>query len=134
MQNKLKQTKKNVFSFTQKLFIVLTTFATLFTLNWYNNNYNNNCLFAILCSHFCPCKHQQLLGRLYFARNLSSHKSDWIITDRYPLCLAFLYTHAFTLQNFLEVEGSNFRLRENSIVTDCICAFSYSSSTHPCCC
>ena len=39
------QVKANVCLVSVKLFIVLTTFVALFTLNWYNNNYNNNCLF-----------------------------------------------------------------------------------------
>ena len=44
----LKSTPKD--TFFEKLFMALllpfNTFVPLFTLNWYNNNYNNNCLFA----------------------------------------------------------------------------------------
>ena len=38
------QLKPNMCFVSVKIFIVLTTFVPLFTLNWYNNNYNNKCL------------------------------------------------------------------------------------------
>ena len=47
----------------------------------------------------------QLFGRtlqwrssnLFFTRNMSSHKIDWILTTHCLLCLAFLYAHANSL-------------------------------------
>ena len=58
-----------------KLFIVHTTFVPLFTLNWYNNNYNNNLLSSLLLAHnyslFCSqsfCKH--------FTYSLDLHNRD----------------------------------------------------------
>ena len=39
------QVKTNMCSISVKFFIGLTTFVPLFTLNCYNTNYNNNCLF-----------------------------------------------------------------------------------------
>ena len=39
------QVKTNMCSISVKFFIGPTTFVPQFTLNWYNTNYNNNCLF-----------------------------------------------------------------------------------------
>ena len=49
------QVKANmILNLNETLFIVLTTFVPLFTVNWYNNNYNNNCLsdITIRCSAY----------------------------------------------------------------------------------
>ena len=39
------QVKTNMCSISVKFIIVLITFVPLYTLYWYSNNYNNNCLF-----------------------------------------------------------------------------------------
>ena len=46
----------------------------------------------------------------------------------------FIYTHALNQQNVLKIEGSRSCLLENSIATACICASSYLSVPHTCCC
>ena len=48
-------------------------------------------------------------------------------------CLAFLYMHIFSLQNVLKVECSHCCIGEISIVTACLCAFSYLSVPYACC-
>ena len=63
-----------------------------------------------------------------FCSHRTSHKVDWIFTDCCPLCLVLLCTHAFSLQNILNVEGLRSCLLENSIANACICAFWYPSS------
>ena len=59
-----------------------------------------------------------------FYSHATSHKADWILTDRCLLCLAFLYAHIFNLMRVLEVEGSWFRLLENSFTIFCyLCTY-----------
>ena len=72
-----------------------------------------------------------LYKRTAILKHATSHKADWITTDRFVLPF-YVYT-AFSLQNVLKVEGSRSRLLKNSIATACIRAFSYLSARFVCC-
>ena len=138
--------KTNMSFVSVKLFIVHTTFVPLFTLNWYNNNYNNNLLtslflahnYSLLCSqHFC--KHWTYSLDLHNTR--SSNTQTQLVTrltelllTHWSLYLTLLYAHVFSLQNILKVESFRSRLLETSIATACICAFSHLPVPHACCC
>ena len=101
----------------------------LFTLNWYNTNYNNNCLFNTTICYSAHNRnsllelHMQLVSRL-----LQLQLTHW------SLYLALLQSNTFSLTNVLEMEGSCSRLLEKSTAAVCICAFSYMSFTHACRC
>ena len=112
-----------------KLFIVLTTFVPLFTLNWYNTNYNNNCLPATTIRHSAHSR-----NCLVRSSHATWHKTAYITTDCYPLYLPLLYTYVFRLQNGLNVEGSWSCLLEISNAKACVCAFSYQLFPHTYCC
>ena len=90
--------------------------------------YNNNYSFVIL---FCSQPFFQVTLVLYSAHNWDvqtlNFTQDWITVDCCPLWLAFLYTHSFSLQNVIKVEGSRSCLLENSLVTACTYALSYLS-------
>ena len=63
--------------------------------------------------------------------------SQELVVIQLSLCKVVLPLYipsAFSLQNVLKVEGSRSRLLENSLATACICAFSYLSVPHSCCC
>ena len=86
----------------------------------YKNNYNNNYSFIILLTR-CPSHNlfvSNTLIRQIFTVGIfkyaTSHKTDTITTG--SLCLAFLYTHTFSLQMF----------------SACACAFSHLSAPHTC--
>ena len=99
-----KQSKnKYVFSFSFSLLYTLFTCPTF--SNLYNNDYNNNCLFDILLTQLFA-----ILLTTEIFKHVTSHKADWIRTDCCPFCLDFLYTHAFCLQNVLNIKGSLSRL------------------------
>ena len=123
-----KLSKTNICFVSVKVFIVLTTFVPLFTINWYNNNYNNNCLSDTrihYSANNCNC----------FVRtpHVTCHKTAWITIQSCPFCQPLLYTDAFSLQNVLNVEGSWSRLLENFIAKAFVCAFSFLSALHVCC-
>ena len=99
-----------------------TTKITILTIRLlFLSSYN---LFARhICTLFCTqlrCLNMQL-----FCSLATSLKADWILTDCRPLCLVFLHTHTFRLQNVLKVEASWSRLLESSTATVCVCDFSY---------
>ena len=79
-------------------------------------------LFAILLA----------IGTVSSQRNFTQGwlNSSWL----FPLCLALLYKHVFSLPNVLIVVGSWTRLLENSIAKACVWAFSYLSVLQACCC
>ena len=66
-----------------------------------------------------------------FTWNVSSHKTDWILTTRSLFCLDFVYTHANSLMKILELECSCIRLLENSIATSLL--FVYCAHIVCCC-
>ena len=72
------QVKTNMCSVSVKLFMVLTTFVALFTLNWYNTNYNNNCLFNTTIRYSAPNRNSvlELLTQLV-TRLLQLQLTDW---------------------------------------------------------
>ena len=76
------QIRTNICFISVKIFIVFTNFVALFTQNWYNNNYNNNCLsdnLSLFC--FVTTSHE------------TCHKTAWITTDYLPaLSGGFIYT------------------------------------------
>ena len=83
----------------------------------YNNNYNNNYSFVIPICLQPVCK-----PHLYFIlhttevfKQATSHMTDCITTDCRLLCLALLQSNKIIQTNVLKVEGSCFRLLENSI-------------------
>ena len=88
------------------------------SLNWYNTNDNNRCLFNSLFE-----LHTQLVTRL-----LLLQLTHW------SLYLAFLYSNKFSRTKVLEMEGSCSRLLGKSTSTVCICTFSYMSFPHDYCC
>ena len=79
---------------------------------------------------------------VFFTRNASSHKTDWILTTGCLLCLTFLYAHVNSLINIFEVECSRFYFLENSIATSllfvyflhitwrCVCILIYPLFSH----
>ena len=101
------QVQTNMCSVSVKHFIVLTTFAPVFTLNWYN--YNNNLLVQHNYSLFCSqpfCKHCTYTLDLQ-NRDLQTRNHNTRLTDYNWLTFIFL------------------RLLEKSTATFCICAFSH---------
>ena len=103
----------------KKLYISLTTFVPLFTLNWYNNNYNNS--YPAL-NRNCVV-HTQLHTRL----------TEFLLTVG-CFVLPFCSLTKISQTNFLEAEGSHTCLLKNYIATACICAFLYLSVPYACCC
>ena len=121
----------------------------------YNNNYWHVILiclqpfckqytYKLFFSHdyslFCSqpfCKHCTLFVRSSQPWSLNTqpqHKTDWLQLTYCSFYMTLLYTHVFSLQNILKVEGSPSRLLETSIATACLCVFSHLTVPHTCYC
>ena len=92
-----------------KLFSVLTTLVPLFTLNCYNNNYNNNCL-SDTTVRYSNHKHNRISHATY-------HKTVWITTDWLIALSYYFLFNTFSLTNVLEMKRSCSRFLEKSIAT-----------------
>ena len=88
--------------------------------NFYNNNYNDNCLFDTTICYFVD-------NHNCFGHTQLHTRQTKLLLTRCLLSLVFLYVHTFSGQNVLKVKGSLSCLFENSIATACICALSYLS-------
>ena len=97
-----------------KLTIVLTTFVPLFTLNWYNNNYNNN-------TNVLLALHTQLVIRL-----LEFQLTPARFVLHICICTASV-RRTFSMWNV------HYLFLQNSIAKACVCAFSNLSVPHACC-
>ena len=116
-----------------ELLIAHTPFVPLFTLKWYNNNYNNNLLGSLFLAHnyslFCSqpfCKH------CTYSSDLHNHDLQTPNVPQFWLNYYWL-SSAMSCPFIVQQDQPNERswtgrfaysVLENSIATACICAFS----------
>ena len=101
------QVKTNMCSISVSVFIVLSTFVPLFTLNWYNTNYNNNLLSSLLLVAY----------NLFVSTTLIRYSSHTTIP--YSAHNLFVSVNPYSLDFYnIQTRNRNSRLTDYNWLTD----------------